>query len=89
MQATLEAYDGAFRNLHRNYNPRLGFAPHKPILLLAILDGVGRGHIASNAVAFTPELVATFRVYWRALVPDGTWADKIVYPFRYLARERF
>jgi len=77
-----------FGSLHRNRS-RSGYAPHKPILLLAILDQIERGQIRENRVAVTPELVATFRAYWRALVPEGAWVDRIVYPFRYLIRDGF
>lgn len=28
-------------------------------------------------------------MYWRALVPDGTWRERIIYPFRYLASDGF
>jgi putative restriction endonuclease len=85
----LTHYVGAFRRLHRNRNPRLGDAPHKPVLLLAILDGIEQGAISGNRIGLTPELVAAFHSLWRALVPGGTWSDKIIYPFRYLAHEKF
>ncbi len=38
--------------------------PHKPVLLLAILDLLDRGHLDSNQVALTPELTQTFRRYF-------------------------
>lgn len=85
----LARYVRTFSTLHRNHNSRLGAAPHKPILLLAILDCIERGSITENVVVLTPELVATFHTYWRALVPENTWSDKIVYPFRYLVHEKF
>ncbi|MGC4042263.1 MAG: HNH endonuclease [Armatimonas sp.] len=75
--------------MNRNRHPRLGDAPHKPILLLAILDGIEGGSIRDNKVALTPELVATFRRYWKLLVPENTWQERIIYPFRYLASEGF
>lgn len=73
--------------LHRNINPRLGPAPHKPVLLLTLLDMIDRGQISENRVKITPELVATFRVYWRAFVSEGRWQERIVLPFRHLVYE--
>ncbi len=85
----LHRYAAEFAALHRNRHPRLGDAPHKPILLLAILDGIQQGWIIDNSIRLTPELVATFRHLWCALVPEGTWSEKIIYPFRYLVHEKF
>lgn len=85
----LSKYIGAFSNLHRNQNPRLGIAPHKPILLLAVLDAIERGHVAANFIELTPDLVAAFRAYWRVLVPEGTWQDKLALPFRHLVYDGF
>ncbi len=86
---TLHKYLDAFGNLHRNQYPKYGKAPHKPILLLAVLDEIQQGRVKRDLIALTPELVATFRVYWRALVPPDTWHEKIVLPFRHMTYEGF
>jgi putative restriction endonuclease len=86
---TLSKYIGVFGNLHRNQNPRWGAAPHKPILQLAVLDEIEQGRIPSNLVELTPELAAGFRAYWRILVPEDTWLDKIANPFRFMVQEGF
>ena len=44
---TLSKYLNSFGNLHRN----LGVAPHKPVLLLSILDEIDQGHIRENETA--------------------------------------
>lgn len=85
----LSKYFGLFGNLHRHVSKAKGAAPHKPILLLALLDEIERGNIATNLVPITPELVASFRVYWRVLVPPDLWLERIVYPFRYLIQDGF
>jgi putative restriction endonuclease len=85
----LGKYIGLFGNLHRNHNPRLGAAPHKPILLLAVLDEIERGHIQDNFIPLTPELVAAFRDNWRVLVPEATWMERIANPFRFLVQDGF
>ncbi|HLK55172.1 MAG TPA: HNH endonuclease [Chthonomonadaceae bacterium] len=85
----LYKYIGLFGNLHRNYVAKKGYAPHKPILLLATLDEIERGNVKTNLIKITPELVASFRAYWRALVLPTTWIERLVYPFRYLGRDGF
>lgn len=77
-----------FGNLHR-YARAEGSAPHKPILLLAILAEIGRGGITNNQIVLTPELVAGFRAYWRVLVTEGAWQERIANPFRFLLQEQF
>jgi putative restriction endonuclease len=47
-------------------------APHKPILLLAVLDLVHRGVITTPFIAVTGDLVELndlFNLYWRRIVP--------------------
>src|ERR1051326_7352188 len=89
MLNALPKYISLFGNLHRNFVAKKGYAPHKPILLLAVLDEIERGNIELNLIQITPELVASFRAYWRTLVPPGTWVERLVYPFRYLVRDGF
>jgi Predicted restriction endonuclease len=86
---SLSKYLDLFSKLHRHYKTDVGYAPHKPILLLALLDEIERGNISENQIRVTPELVASFRAYWRALVPPHSWRERIVYPFRYLLQDGF
>ena len=47
-------------------------APHKPLLLLAVMDLVARGVITSRLISITGELVELnelFTDYWRSIVP--------------------
>jgi putative restriction endonuclease len=88
-RATFGKYLAAFSSLHRQVNKDHGPAPHKPVLLLAILDEVERGAYSENLITVTPELAATFRVYWRALVPPVHWQERMVYPFRHLLQDGF
>ncbi len=82
-------YSHLFVNLHRFQNVKWGAAPHKPILLLAVLDEIERGSISKNCIELTPELVAAFRAYWRVLVPEDTWVERIANPFRFMVQEGF
>lgn len=66
-------------------------APHKPILLLAILDLVGRGVITTPFVSVTDDLVELnelFSLYWRRVVPLGQ-SSSIAFPFSRLHNEPF
>lgn len=66
-------------------------APHKPLLLLAVLDLVHRGVITTPFIAVTADLVELnelFNLYWRRVVPLGQ-TSSIAFPFSRLAREPF
>jgi len=66
-------------------------APHKPLLLLAVLDLVHRGVITSPFIAVSDDLVELnelFNLYWRRIIPLGQ-TSSIAYPFSRLHREPF
>ncbi len=66
-------------------------APHKPILLLAVLDLIHRGVITTPFIAVTGDLVELnelFNLYWRRIVPVGQ-TSSIAFPFSRLDREPF
>jgi len=66
-------------------------APHKPILLLGLMDLVYRGVITSAFIDLTAdflELNELFNLYWRRVVPLGQ-TSSIAFPFSRLAREPF
>lgn len=66
-------------------------APHKPILLLAVLDLVARGVITSPLLAVTGDLVELnelFNLYWRRIIPLGQ-TSSIAFPFSRLHNEPF
>jgi putative restriction endonuclease len=66
-------------------------APHKPLLLLAVLDLVHRCVITSPFIAVTGDLIELnelFNLYWRRIIPLGQ-TSSIVFPFSRLDREPF
>ena len=66
-------------------------APHKPILLLAVLDLVHRGVITAPFIDVTGDLVELnelFNSYWRRIIPLGQ-TSSIAFPFSRLGREPF
>lgn len=66
-------------------------APHKPILLLSVLDLVARGAITSRFIDVTGDLIELnelFNLYWRRIVPLSQ-TSSIAFPFSRLSREPF
>lgn len=85
----LDKYVGVLGKLKRHPAPGHGFAPHKPILLLALLDQIEDRLITDNFVVLTAELTLGFLDYWEKLVSDPHWQPKIEYPFRHLYQDGF
>lgn len=64
----LTIYLNQLRKLRRAKSKKMGAAPHKPILLLAIIEGIEQKDIFSNRISITPELVLSFKNIWSKLV---------------------
>jgi len=83
---SLAKYIKAFSKLR--VAPTNGGAPHKPILLLSVLQMAQAGAILYGQVFITPELVAAFRSNWNVLV--HTKHDCLMsLPFFHLKSEGF
>lgn len=63
-------------------------APHKPFLLLSILDLIASGAISRNFIEPSFELAETFTTYWSRVMPLGT-SGSMAYPFHYLDSSPF
>ncbi|MEA3469698.1 MAG: hypothetical protein U9R57_15955, partial [Thermodesulfobacteriota bacterium] len=63
-------------------------APHKPLLLLSILDLISSGSISKNFIEPSFELAETFNDYWSKVMPNGTSAS-MSYPFYHLETADF
>lgn len=86
MQEILKKYLRAFKKLRIDRSH--GVAPHKPILLISVLQTYLNGINSSQRISITPELVALFRSNWNLLVV--TKHDcRISYPFYHLKSEKF
>lgn len=46
-------------------------APHKPVMLLAVIRGIRKKEITDHRIFITPELLLNFRETWRQLVDTG------------------
>ncbi|HEX8091513.1 MAG TPA: HNH endonuclease [Blastocatellia bacterium] len=61
-------------------------APHKPLLLLAVLDLIEAGDIHTNRIEPSPRLVETFLKYWKHI---GTGHARVFLPFYHLKTSGF
>lgn len=94
MCGTIDCYIAAFSRLRTDKNRKCWTAattfraPHKPFLLLAILDLVAQGRIVQNFIEPTFELAETFNGYWQQVMPLGTTGN-MAYPFFHMDSEPF
>jgi len=65
-----------------------GTAPHKPILLLTVLDLFEKGYFARNEIYLSPELTANFLKFWHQFVASDHHSN-IALPFFHLTGDKF
>ena len=89
MQDNLTKYIAQFQGL--NTNKRAGIdAPHKPILLLAIMDLVESGAIESTRIELTEQLERVFLHNWKRYVGSSLlFQPKVATPFWHMQNEPF
>ena len=89
MQEHLKEYIAQFKGL--NTNKRAGVeAPHKPILLLAIMDLVESGVINGTRVELTEQLEKVFLRNWKRYVGSSLlFQPKVATPFWHMQNEPF
>jgi len=77
------------RHLNPNRSKTKGAAPHKPCLLLSLLDMAQDGELASADLKRTPGLHARFNAFSSIALPR--WGGKVdlTYPFYYLKSQGF
>jgi putative restriction endonuclease len=75
-----------FKKLKRD--SKNGGAPHKPILLLAILQQIQEGIITQSKIFITPELILTFKDLWQKLVITQHQSN-FALPFFHMRSEKF
>jgi len=87
MDKALQKYVHKLSKLRQGVT-KYGPAPHKPVLLLAVLRGMEEGWISENRVELSPELVGAFKSIWQNLVTTGH-SPLIAQPFFYMRSEKF
>lgn len=66
---------------------KYGKAPHKPILLLTILELIDKGIVADNEFRINADLVGLFQENWRLLVHTSHQTD-FTQPFYYMQSDK-
>ncbi len=87
-EETIAKYLNYFKKLNRGYSKNLGRAPHKPILLLSMLQLIKNGSIVSNKIFITADLILAFKRNWKQLVESGH-TPNFTLPFYHLKSEPF
>jgi putative restriction endonuclease len=65
-----------------------GIAPHKPILLLVVLELAERNLLASPYLKLTPELAFRFAVFWSVVVHRRSQRPNIRLPFHHIGSSK-
>lgn len=73
------------KNLRLGVTP-YGKAPHKPILLLAVIEGFEKGWLMGRNIVISDELLTAFHDYWNLLV-DTRHVPNFSLPFFHLGSE--
>lgn len=63
-------------------------APHKPLLLLAVMDLFAQGSITTNLIEIAPELGELFTLYWARVMPPDQRGN-LALPFFHLQSDGF
>ena len=63
-------------------------APHKPLLLLSVMDHIAEGVITENFIRPSLDLVETFNLYTSLVLPVG-WKTSMAHPFPRLQKDGF
>jgi len=84
----LSYYCKKFATLNVNKHNKRGTAPHKPILLLSVIELIEQGQITENRIYLNAELIATFHKYWDYLGSD-LHRSSIHNPFYHLTGDQF
>lgn len=86
LNSSLQKYLKAFNRLKQGVT-KYGTAPHKPVLLLSLIELIEKGLVTNNQFEVNADLVATFKENWLLLVPTMHQPD-FTQPFYYLQSEK-
>lgn len=79
---------GKLANLNAACTASRGIAPHKPLMLLTVIDLVESGDIADGWVKFDVRLVTRFRDYWGLVLERQRNQPDISMPFHALGGDK-
>jgi putative restriction endonuclease len=90
----LESYLECFAKLHSDssrsrWPPTTHYrAPHKPVLLLAVMDLIAEETVSANLIEITPDLGELFTLYWSRVMPPDQRGN-LALPFFHLKSDGF
>src|SRR5436309_9483025 len=84
--ATSEQWIAKFAKLNLD-RARGDPAPHKPLLLLVILELAEQGLLPKDVLGLTPELAFRFCTYWSIVVHRRNQRPDVRYPFFHLSSD--
>lgn len=88
-QQILSKYISSFSSL-RTASRNKEKAPHKPILLLAVIELISKGNIIDNRIFFNSSLIEQFNKIWSILVDKNSrYSPTIINPFIALDSDGF
>ena len=85
----IERYLRAFSKLRVDVSPdrwpgeTFHRAPHKPFLLLSVIDLIVQGEIQKNFIELNSELIDTFNLYWVKIMGEDRNSNPVL-PFYHL-----
>lgn len=88
MNKDLTYYRDCFDKLNCAYSKNLGYAPHKPILLMAMIKLFENCHYTSSEIKITPQLESFFKSEWKKYVHTAHTLN-LAQPFYHLKNEPF
>jgi putative restriction endonuclease len=83
-----QAWLNRLANLNVARTERRGLAPHKPLLLLTIMDMIEEGILTSPWVGYSPELFFRFSCYWQIVYDRQQNRPDMRLPFHALGGHR-
>lgn len=82
-----EFWLGKLANLNVSRLSNLGIAPHKPLMILSVMDLIESNEIIDRSIHYNARLVTQFRDYWDLVVERRKNRPEITMPFNALGGE--
>ncbi len=88
MQPPCNHWLGKLANLNAARTEARGIAPHKPLMLLSVIDLIEAGEVKDAFVSYQARLVSQFRSYWDLVFHRQRNRPDITMPFNALGGDR-
>jgi putative restriction endonuclease len=88
LQTPAQTWLGKLANLNAARTAERGIAPHKPLMLLTVIDLIESGDIPDGWVKYDVRLVSRFRDYWELVLERQRNQPDIPMPFHALGGDR-